>query len=268
LSRDGSGIYSLPAGNPVVTGTTISSATHNTTLTDIANALTASIAKDGQTTPTANLPMGTYRHTGVSNGTARDHYLAVGQFQDNGARYVGSVSGTNTITGTLTPAIAAYAAGMEILFSPANNNTGAVTLALNGLTAKSVYKHNTSRELAAGDFVAGALYKLHYNGSSWYAADVPGVEFTVDATEVTLLKGPAAGPEIKARWSSGTADRQLKIGRVDNLNNFTEHVRSDDNGWRFIPTTAPSSPSAGHVYYDSGTNKLRCYNGSTWNDLF
>jgi hypothetical protein len=37
---------------------------------------------------------------------------------------------------------------------------------------------------------------------------------------------------------------------------------------RFTPTTTPVSPSAGDVYYDSSTNKLRCYNGTTWNDLF
>jgi hypothetical protein len=30
----------------------------------------------------------------------------------------------------------------------------------------------------------------------------------------------------------------------------------------------PAVASAGDVYYDSGTNKLRCYNGTTWNDLF
>lgn len=38
---------------------------------------------------------------------------------------------------------------------------------------------------------------------------------------------------------------------------------------RFIPlASAPSGAEAGDVYYDSGTNKLRCYNGTTWNDLF
>ena len=36
----------------------------------------------------------------------------------------------------------------------------------------------------------------------------------------------------------------------------------------FFPSTASGSPTAGQVYYDSGTNKLRCYNGSVWNDLF
>jgi hypothetical protein len=31
---------------------------------------------------------------------------------------------------------------------------------------------------------------------------------------------------------------------------------------------AIASPAAGLVLYDSTTNKLQCYNGSTWNDLF
>ena len=58
MSRNGSGTYSLPAGNPVVTGTTISSSWANTTLSDIATALTGSVASDGQTTMTVNLQMG------------------------------------------------------------------------------------------------------------------------------------------------------------------------------------------------------------------
>jgi hypothetical protein len=49
MARNGSGVYSLPSGNPVVTGTTISSSVHNTTMSDIATTLTASTAADGQT---------------------------------------------------------------------------------------------------------------------------------------------------------------------------------------------------------------------------
>lgn len=37
---------------------------------------------------------------------------------------------------------------------------------------------------------------------------------------------------------------------------------------KFVPRGQPSTAGAGDVYYDSGTNKLRCYNGTTWNDLF
>jgi len=59
MSRNGSGTYNLPAGNPVVTGTTISTTWANTTLSDIAGALTGSVASDGQTPMSANLNMAT-----------------------------------------------------------------------------------------------------------------------------------------------------------------------------------------------------------------
>ena len=55
MSRNGTGTYNLPAGNPVVTGTTISSTWANNTLADMANAITGSIAADGQTPITGAL---------------------------------------------------------------------------------------------------------------------------------------------------------------------------------------------------------------------
>jgi len=79
MSRNGSGTYSLPAGNPVVTGTTISSTWANTTLNDIANALTGSLAADGQTTATGNLQMGANKITGLANGTLSTDAATVGQ---------------------------------------------------------------------------------------------------------------------------------------------------------------------------------------------
>lgn len=55
MSRDGSGTYTLPTGNPVVTGTTISSTVHNTTMTDIETEITNSVDKDGQTVITGTI---------------------------------------------------------------------------------------------------------------------------------------------------------------------------------------------------------------------
>jgi len=37
---------------------------------------------------------------------------------------------------------------------------------------------------------------------------------------------------------------------------------------RISPGTAPSSPMAGDIYFDSSSSKLRCYDGSSWNDLW
>jgi Coiled stalk of trimeric autotransporter adhesin len=69
MSRNGSRVYSLPTGNPVTTGTTISSTWANNTLADIATALTGSLAADGQTTATGVLQMGSNKISGLANGT-------------------------------------------------------------------------------------------------------------------------------------------------------------------------------------------------------
>jgi len=67
MPRNGQGIYTLPIGNPVITGTTITSTWGNTTMQDIANALTGSVASDGQTTMSGPLNMGSNRINNVDN---------------------------------------------------------------------------------------------------------------------------------------------------------------------------------------------------------
>jgi hypothetical protein len=69
MSRNGSGVYSLPAGNPVVTGTSISSTWSNTTLADIATALTGSVASDGQTPMTGALDMNSQKIVNLAGAT-------------------------------------------------------------------------------------------------------------------------------------------------------------------------------------------------------
>ena len=53
------------------------------------------------------------------------------------------------------------------------------------------------------------------------------------------------------------------------LTNNTERARIKSTGQlRFVPLAAdPAGAEAGDVYYNSGTNKLRLYDGSTWVDL-
>jgi hypothetical protein len=69
MSRNGSGTYNLPAGNPVVTATTITSTWANTTLSDIGTALTGSLAADGQTPATGNLNMNNNKVTALATPT-------------------------------------------------------------------------------------------------------------------------------------------------------------------------------------------------------
>ncbi len=80
MSRNGSGTYTLPAGNPVVTGTTISSTWANNTLNDIAATLTDSVAADGQTPMTGNLDLNTHKIVGLVAGSATGEAVEYTQF--------------------------------------------------------------------------------------------------------------------------------------------------------------------------------------------
>lgn len=74
--RNGSGTYTAPSNswNPVVSGTTIDSSDFNDLLDDLEAGLTASIAKDGQTTTTARIPFA----SGVSTALGSTASVAYG----------------------------------------------------------------------------------------------------------------------------------------------------------------------------------------------
>ena len=97
MSRNGSGVYSLPAGNPVVTGTTIASTWANTTMTDLAAALTDSVAADGQTPMTGNLDLNTHKIVNLVAGSASGEAVEFAQFK------------TPTFTGNVTMSSTGFA---------------------------------------------------------------------------------------------------------------------------------------------------------------
>ena len=94
MSRNGSGVYSLPAGNPVVTNTTISSTWANNTLTDIASALTDSVAADGQTPMTGNLDLNTNKIVNLVAGSVAGDAIEFAQFKT--PTFTGNVTMTST----------------------------------------------------------------------------------------------------------------------------------------------------------------------------
>jgi hypothetical protein len=65
-----------------------------------------------------------------------------------------------------TPAIAAYATGQIVLLRPAHANTAASTLAVSGLTAKSI-KQMDGSSIAAGSIVTTGVYHLVYDGTNF-----------------------------------------------------------------------------------------------------
>lgn len=164
MSRDGSGNYTRVPGSAYTNGTIADGAELDAEINDIATALTQSIAKDGQTVPTANLPMGGYKHTNVNTASARTEYARASQVQDGALTYLSSVSGADTITASAPIGLSAYAAGQEFHFVAAGDNTGAVTLNINSLGAKDVTKRGTTA-LASGDIKSGQVVLVEYDGT-------------------------------------------------------------------------------------------------------
>lgn len=71
-------------------------------------------------------------------------------------------------------------------------------------------------------------------------------------------------------WDSSGLRLNGNAGTLYLSSSGNERLIVKPNGQvRFIPlAAAPSGAETGDVYYDSGTNKLYCYNGSGWQALF
>jgi len=241
MSYNGSGTFVINStGQPVVTGTVISSTAFNALTADLATGLSTALTKDGQTTPTANLPMGTFKFTGLSAGSAATDSANIAQVQNSFGSFL-TVSGTDTITATVSPALTAYAAGQMFAFVAANTNTGAVTINISSLGAKSITKNGTTA-LAAGDINANYLFVIVYDGTQFQVVGVSATTFTnLTISGVLTLSG--AGTQLN---SSGTG------------------------AWKFPNGTTgqrPATPVVGMARYNSTLDQMEAYVSAGWQQI-
>jgi hypothetical protein len=144
MSRNGSGVYNLPAGNPVVTGTTITTTWANSTLTDIASALTGSVAADGQTPMTSSLNMANNKVISVTDPTSAQD-AATKAYVDLVADGTKSGSFVNlAYTGTLTGSTGVIAIGTNQIYKDASGNIGLGTVSPLSLGGKTFQVENST----------------------------------------------------------------------------------------------------------------------------
>lgn len=103
---------------------------------------------------------------------------------------VDSSVSANTITVSLTPALAEYKGGFEILVKIANTNTGATNININALGNKAV-KTITGADPSAGALVAGGEAKLAYDGTNF---------------QIISVLGPAAFSQPKAHFTTAAVN--------------------------------------------------------------
>lgn len=286
MSFNGSGTFVVnTAGQPVVPNTVISATAFNALTADLANGLSTCITKDGQTTPTANIPMGNNKITGLAPGTSGTDAANLSQVQGSTAKLLQSVTGTDTITAAMVPALTAYAAGQMFYFVAAGDNTGAVTINIDSLGAKSVTRDG-STALVAGDITNGKVVVIVYDGTRFQLLNsnaftnlyvsgnlgvgnnTPAYKFHVErpsygitgyfyANDGTrnprlVVYGSSSGTTIQHTFSTGADSLIFAVGGA--IGTGTEVARFLDGGNFGIGT---SSPGYRLDVVDTGGNALR-----------
>lgn len=221
---------------------------HDAEMEDLATAIENTVARDGQNSPSANLPMGGFKHTGVttsSGGSSRSEYTSGGVVQDGAILDAGDTGGTSTaFTATLSPAITAYANKQlfRVKFNAAFGSNP--TINFNSVAAKKMYymlgstatqlttdnvpqnyvallRYDTALDSAAGAFlllnpppalISGGLA----SANTWTAAQT--ISLTAAGPALTLASsdaGASEGPSLDMCRNSATPAASDIIGAVN-----------------------------------------------------
>lgn len=119
-----------------------------------------------------------------------EDYPTLGDLSQSRTSYATAVAGTNTITGTLAPAPYQYEAGMRVVLKAAATNTGAATLNLNGLGAKTIQRYGTA--LVGGEIKANDMVELFYDGTQFQLVGAPPDPIFLDRVNSRVGVGTTA----------------------------------------------------------------------------
>lgn len=166
--------------------------------------------------------------TQINTGTDNAAYVTALGLQgskyldQSGSKTYIALSGTNTITGTVSPAITAYATGQIFHVKAAATTTGAATLNLNSLGAKNIYINPTTAA-GAGAFLINQHYVLVYDSS----LDSSNGGFIINGTASNLFVQTAAN------WAADTtvySAQSMLITSDDTYGNLDQRKFKIANG--------------------------------------
>lgn len=238
MSRAAGGTYTLPAGNPVVTGTIISSTWGNTTLSDIATALTDSLSRSGLGGMTAPLL--------IADGTAALPAYSWTNEPSSGFYRIGAgnigLSVLNRLTWNMTSAgnmtIAAPSSGTVLALGgiAATATTGlSLTGSTTGLSQFVITSTAGSLKLGTESSVGAAIA----TGTSGYDSVLTTANATqlwlgtngagrlsIGTTGAVVIVAPSSGTALSVTGSAATQQAVIWDGPVGVYHNFKSNTAS------------------------------------------
>lgn len=182
-----SGTFSIDtAGQPVVTGTVISSSAFNALTADLATGLSTCVLKNGTQTMTADLPMGSFKLTGLAAGSAAGNSLRYEQLFTTGAvtllgalRHTAAtaLSGAGTLQSDATEVSASFSA-----FSTVAAGSGAKLLSTSAAGQMQVIYNGGENPLKVYPQTSAAINGLAVNAGHLLATKTTCLYCAVSAT--------------------------------------------------------------------------------------
>lgn len=254
MPRNSSGTYSTPAGQPVVTGTVVSSSVQNNLVGDLANEITQSLDRSGRggmnapiRTPDGTLAAPAHSFTNETNsglrrnaaGDVRLTVLGVDALQAQSAGV--TVPGTLGVTGATTLGNATVGGTLGVTGAATLN--GGATLASGGLTLSQAANQPISK--SGGDLVIGTsdAHSIQFTSNNVirFALDTAGNLGSNGVATIASLPAPAnPGDAANKGYVDGTDG---SAGVVAGANVAIANVQAWKSGASVITVRALVVPS-------------------------
>lgn len=156
-----------------------------------ATGLSNCITKDGQQTITQNIPFNNKQIKGLGAGTLATDAAQVQQVSKGGSNYVVAGGTANAIILSMSPVNAALTDGQRVYFQATALNTGATTLAVDGLGSLPPIITHSLAALVGGEIIIGGYYEAIWSAlaSSWIlsGSSLPQLNIAGNAATATKL---------------------------------------------------------------------------------
>ena len=186
---------------------------------DISTALENCLTRDGQNSPSANLPMNNLHHTGVSNATGLTQYAAADQVVKGTLLHAATASaaGTDTYAVSLSVSPGSYSRGQVFSFIPDVANTGACSVNFNSIGAGNIKLIN-GNDPYDGAIQISKDVVVRYDGTNFILmnpynfTDLAGIVVATAAEINTLaLSGVTNADLVKLHAVTSTAAEMSKL---------------------------------------------------------